>query len=686
MAQQPAVVLIARHGQRLDISDQSWHLSTPTPYDPPITYGGWNQSRSLGVRIASLLDERERIYNSARDKADTNGSNGNGDGEDRPRKRRRLRHKVVIHTSPFLRCLQTSIGIAAGIAQYKPAVDDGYKRAVSVSPRVRATEGHITPKGLSSLGEPKHDFAHAIALRALHEHQHYRRSRLRVDAFLGEWLNPEYFEGITEPPPSAMMVATAKAELMENESVEIFQPAAVNKPTGGGSLWGGANGTSSASRESTLDDWSPVEETLPPSPSRSRASTQTDVRSNESGRKSPFRPGSPLQPLTSNLPKPETSAYHPPTPHYAVSGTQQIPRGYVAHARNACTDVDLQWDSSRQPESWGDGGEYGEEWSALHKRIRRGLNRLIHWYSREENDESCEGTVPAENSTEHGEEDVKEDLVVVMVTHGAGANALIGALTGQPVLLDIGMASLTMAERKRDAPSITSPKSATDIFGRRTSFDMGLSSLYEMRFISSSEHLRPGADTRGAASPSGVAARSSSRERMEKPRKSSTNASLGSIRRPSAANTGLSVLQNTSRSSSQPPDSSAPAVSAGLWAPAASRSPAFQATAKFLPLQDQRGRAKTAGGPVALDFGNLPPTSIPSDTGPKKPVFDEMEEDKAAEYDSDSAAELPKPGDSVPPSLSRRLSREHLWGSRPTGAQVERRINEPKRRWTVEQD
>lgn len=31
---------------RLDAADQSWHLSTPAPYDPPLTYGGmWQKQR-----------------------------------------------------------------------------------------------------------------------------------------------------------------------------------------------------------------------------------------------------------------------------------------------------------------------------------------------------------------------------------------------------------------------------------------------------------------------------------------------------------------------------------------------------------------------------------------------------------------------------------------------------------------
>lgn len=691
-----------RHGSRLDAADASWHHSTPTPYDPPITYGGWNQCRSLGVRIAHILHAREEGFNTVDEDTADHG--------ERPRKRRRLKHKVVIHTSPFLRCLQTSIAIAAGMSQYKPNidVDNRQKRPVSVSPRLRATEGHGTARGLSSIAEPKHDFAHAIALKALHEHKRYRKSKLRVDAFLGEWLNPSYFEGITAPPPSAMMVTMAKAELMENEAVEIFQPTVAAKPAANTSLWGGANGATNLSRESTLDDWSPVEETLPLSPTRSRANTVDNVGGNDSGRKSPFRPGSPLQPLTSTLPKQETSAYRPPTPQYAVSPAQQIPRGYVVHARNACTDVDFQWDSSRGPDAWADGGEYGEEWSSMHKRIRRGLGRLVQWYSSDEGHDADEDTFGANHAIEYEDEEVKEDLVVIMVTHGAGCNALIGALTGQPVLLDVGMASLTMAVRRDDAPPLIKQTSHTDgyNYGRRGSSDAGLSSIYEMKFISSAEHLRYGADPRRAGSPASRPDSAFPRfEDRSTAMPTSKNASLGSIRRPSAA-AGLAVPGNASRSTSLPRGglpTAAPTVSAGLWTPPAARSPGLQPQARLPSLTESgRGQPTTTGDIMVHDFGNVP-TSAPSTaaqasneetkpsplaTGSDHAMLQDGEDgESTTTSDSDTAGELPRPGDSVPAYLSRRLSQERLWGSKPSGAQVERTTRgQPKRRWTVDQD
>ncbi|KXL48327.1 hypothetical protein M433DRAFT_111275, partial [Acidomyces richmondensis BFW] len=437
MAQQPAVVIIARHGPRLDAADPQWHLSTPTPYDPPLTYGGWNQSKALGVRIASLLHAREQETEAGTAPINTDGvtvqdfagqrPSGNGD-----RKRKR-KHKIVIHSSPFLRCLQTSIAIAAGMAEFQPPPDSGSRSGSNTNSRSR------TPNSLRSASPP------------LGEPKRHRKFRLRVDAFLGEWLNPGYFEHITPPPPSAMMVAGAKAELMQNEPVEVFTPAVLSKSSHG-SLWAGG-GEKTGSKDSSLEDWTEVRDALPQPSPRSRANSATSVTSNESnsGRKSPFAGGHhhhryhPL--FASTLPKGEQTIYTPPTPQYAVSASDTIPRGYVAHARNACVNVDYQWDSSRPPQDWGDGGELGEEWSAMHKRYRRGLNYLIQWYSRHNAHDRAEDSLGIEQVERHEDEEV-EELVLILVTHGAGSNALIGALTGQPVLLDVGMASLTMAVRR----------------------------------------------------------------------------------------------------------------------------------------------------------------------------------------------------------------------------------------------
>lgn len=636
-----------------------------------------------------------------------NHDNSNSEERGRPAKRRRLRHKVVIHTSPFLRCLQTSIAIAAGMAQYNPSIElsNEQKRPNSASPRMRSAEGSGgSPRSLSAIPGPKHDLVHAVARKALHEHKRYRKAKLRVDAFLGEWLNKQYYEGITAPPPSPMMLATAKAELLENESVQIFRPTIVTKnSTDSNSLWGGGNASGGSSgRLSPLDDWSPVEDAIPPSPPRSRANSQNSPIGMESGRRSPFRPGSPLLPLASLVPKQEPSIYRPPTPQYAVSASHLIPRGYVVHARNACTNVDYSWDSSRPPQSWGDGGEFGEEWSHMHKRIRKGLTSLVEWYSHGGgvNEEADDAIEFEKLDGQTGEDERQEDLVVILVTHGAGCNALMGALTGQPVLLDVGMASLTMAVRKHDAPqtNATAPN-----LQRRGSVDTGLSTIYEMKMVASTEHLRPGAELKRAASPAG---RSEITTRDVLPRfqerltaRSNTNSSLGTIRRPSAVsipsaaklnNSGKGGESDGNRSQSQP-------MTLGLWTPPASRSPGLQPQTA---VQEQKRASVDSGESVKLDNSNSAPTSQPRSPPPNESdntSAARQSHNNIASYDGasdDSNDGSPTAGmkesddvlSNIPPELSRRLSQQGLWGSRPSGAHVERRVRQPKRRWTVEQD
>ena len=753
-----------RHGPRLDAADQSWHLSTPTPYDPPLTYGGWNQTRALGARIASLLHAREenlsttnhedgvRSYDFAQ--ADDRNHREGGDGQERPAKRRRVQHKVVIHTSPFLRCLQTSVGIAAGMAQYSTGTESGHKQTTAGmrmhSPRTRPTEGHISPN-LAPVPDPKHDLAHEIARKVLHDHKRYRKSEMRVDAFLGEWLNPEYFENITPPPPSAMMVKTAKVELMQNETVEIFTPAG-NAGSSNNSLWGGgSSGTLTPSKESTIDDWSPVEEALPAPASptrRDRASTHAT----ESGRKSPYRPGSPLQPLTSSIPKQETSIYHPPTPHYAVSSSDRIPRGYVDHARNACTDIDQQWDSMRPPLSWGDGGVLGEEWSSMHKRMRRGLNHMIHWYRQSSDHSGGEAALGLDQAESHDDIEEEEDLVVILVTHGAGCNALIGALTGQPVLLDVGMASLTMAVRRDDAPSITTYASSeppSEVAtprrspnpekmngnARRGSVDAGLSAVYEMKILASSEHLRPGADPTKTGSTFSRANSSHGRDSLSmfrlrsgigadaggRPRetgRSNTSSALGTIRRPSHVNVGTAEIRSSSvpRSSRlEPPGgpTSNPGLwtppvqpaSPGLWTPPTGNTPILAArmqaetkdeeftSLSSLPETAQAGKTD-GGGDISPD----PSISI-SDSQPTSSHDNQPESEKRpaaigsadSQVDNTSASrestttDRPKLDMEPPNSLSGDLNQSGLWGAKPSGDRVVRSPrDEPKRRWTVE--
>lgn len=237
------------------------------------------------------------------------------------------------------------------------------------------------------------------------------------------------------------------------------------------------------------------------------------------------------------------AGYAPPTPGYAICPSDPIPSGYVAHARDACLRVDYQWDSMRNP-NWGDGGAYGEEWSTMHGRFRRGLMNMVDWYGDHDPPSECNGA----SEEAEDEADADTDTVLIIITHGAGCNALIGALTGEPVLVDVGTASLTMAVRKE-----------TDAERSQSSDD--LSQEYALKLVASADHLRPGAN------PSDISS-------LASPKPLSSPSSIPSYRhritRPSLTK-GPFIVGPTTPSNSTPREwslsrpSTAPRVSSGLW-------------------------------------------------------------------------------------------------------------------------
>ena len=181
-------------------------------------------------------------------------------------------------------------------------------------------------------------------------------------------------------------------------------------------------------------------------------------------------------------------------PNYAVSSAGKIPDGFVAHARDSCVMVDYQWDSMRQPLDFGDGGAYGEEWTAMHKRFRKGMRRLLNWYATDDAPAElvttpCPSTSSACSSgtrSEHEEEEEEDvETVVIMVSHGAGCNAMIGAITNQPVLMDVGIASLTMATLKPDLEYEKLQAEAEDLEPALVRVD----DMYDIRMTASTEHL-----------------------------------------------------------------------------------------------------------------------------------------------------------------------------------------------------
>ncbi len=424
----------------------------------------------------------------------------NGDGEAmegrnlHPSHRgKRRKHKVVIHSSPFLRCIQTSVAISAGMSQYRGSTQ-AHSHSSSAKHTMHSGKPHIRTVDnarsahLSAINEPD---ANGTPGRGGRRIVKVAQTLLRVDAFLGEWLSPDYFDKITPPPGSKLMVAGAKADLLRpGDPINTVHPSSRMASSQG--LWGG-NASANSKAEATdsarpLDDLSSSSQGLP----RLARANSHSFGSSEVKRSSLHVSSRVEKGLT-----PKSLSYVPPTPSYAVSPSQPIPQGYVAHARDACVKVDYQWDSLRPPLEWGNGGDYGEEWSSMHMRFRKGLQGMLSWYGGHEPNELVRTLSEGLPDPLEGSDDSETDTVLVLVTHGAGCNALIGALTNQPVLLDVGMASLTLAVRKnidytRLAPPSNSRSSTSPSRRRRSMIDSGIANDYEVKLTASTDHLRAG--------------------------------------------------------------------------------------------------------------------------------------------------------------------------------------------------
>lgn len=685
MGRAPAYIFVVRHGNRLDAADKQWHLQSPTPYDPPITYSGWNQARAVGQKIADILRERELQEEST---AALEGSS---------RKRRRFR--IVIHSSPFLRCIQTSIGISAGLASNP-------EPAPPVHPRANSTTSAANPRLRPTINTEPSNLRPKTPRRSV-----MKKTVLRLDAFLGEWLTPGYFELITPPPGSGLMLASAKAELLRKEdygsSFHTHHSPYYNSGSslGTGQMWG--QSPVAAKPESGLEN---------------NAGSLAGSLSHSSGRNGSVTSNGESHLLSGG-------AYVAPVPSYAVDHNSEIPEGYVPHARDNCCHVDYQWDSMRGTLDWGDGGALGEEWAAMHQRFRKGLQRLVDWYSTADQPTEMV-TKERRHSVQHDDEcavedddddDAEVDSVVILVSHGAGCNALIGAITHQPVLTDVGLASLTQAVRKpgkdHDIRSgeATGRSHAAETSYTRSEPSSGLVAIhqhYDLKLFASTEHLtatrsgRSGSlsmQNRGrlsngfAASSLGGAQTSDS----SASRGSSATANMGGMRRESWASSrgagriglnttgidgGITVGSGVTKFLQRTPTTSSGA--GGLWSPLRNNlepdddedddnflpnfssfdNPATSTKAeKTAPAEPSTPVAKgNVGGRKRADSkaSNVSPRA---DTIPEEPEHHEEEENH------------------VPALPQRGLGAGGLWGSpQPLDESgIPRDLSSHKRRWTV---
>lgn len=401
------------------------------------------QCRSLGARIINLLNSpREGNENNASPEAASHEYSQETEQWKPEIHGLQPKRRIVIHTSPYLRCLQTAIAVSAGISQQDSSA---HTRPLSSSAS-SANDAEIDPT-------PNDDRPSCL---------------LRVDASLGEWLTPEYFEDIVSPPSSERMVMAAKAELLRRgDDIQAVAEPTSASATGyfpGG--WGSTSTSSDALDKAAL-------------PSQTQTNRNRSATYNPTGSRP--RPKKALAQINTNLPRLSEGGYVPPTPGYAISSSDPIPPGYVAHARDACMKIDYQWDSMRPPQSWGGGGEYGEEWSSMHRRFGHGLQNIVDWY--QDRDHPLRSASNGQSLL--GDDSDADETILVIVTHGAGCNALIGALTREPVLLNVGTASLTMAVRK-DNPESPQPAGSPSSNKHKSPLQQ-----YDLKLVASADHLRP---------------------------------------------------------------------------------------------------------------------------------------------------------------------------------------------------
>ena len=491
--------------------------------------------------------------------------------------------------------------------------------------------------------------------------QNETRTTLRVDAFLGEWLSPDYYENITPPPGSKMMVAGAKADLLRRgDPIDALNMSSSISKQGhfpGG--WRGRGldftGAQDAEEDGPLSDLSDLQEHLPKLP-RANTFSSDKTLSIRTGRNMGAKQ------------KEQSTGYTPPVPSYAVSPLQAIPQGYVAHARDACVNVDYQWDSLRPPLEWGNGGDYGEEWSSMHRRFRKGLHEMLSWYrnhnpsqkSEEEDSLSPSLTKTDTNPSKETEDDT--DTILVIITHGAGCNALIGALTNQPVLIDVGMASLTMAVRKSidyTRLEYRDPYSSSPTRRRRASIDSGDSDEYDMKLIASTEHLRPGSqflqETIRDHSP-GIPSRERSPYRYERHVNAHQQHHSSSSPLQESFSNEPDIPSSNSNFSSIRRSTSTTAPSRGLWTP-----PKPRALDGTLEVTSSVARPKSLELKPASPFNSEPGSGKLSPT-----AFQDQ-----TEFLPESPA-------------GRSLAQTGLWGAPPHALATERDKG-TKRRWTLSQ-
>lgn len=545
---------------------------------------------------------------------------------------------------------------------------------------------------------------------AANNHARIEKSVLRLDPFLGEWASPDYFEHITPPPRSSLMVMTAIAELLRKEDYNNYPHFTAKPPVASSTpsqLWNSpqirsplATHAESAEGNGEFPGLENLGDALPP--------PQLDR---------PSAPPSRLRSISDVRPLP---GYTAPVPPYAVSPSDPIPDGYVAHARDACVRFDYQWDSSRQSLGWGDGGELPEEWAAMHQRFRRGLRRLVEWYATTERPGDMVTKVassPNSGSAVDSNDDVETEDIVILVSHGAGCNALVGGVTNQPVLADVPMASLTVARRRaeydgHDSVNAAEMASIDDAFARRR---MSVPDMYEMTMFANTEHLTSGGSMSRSSSLSGGSRglfTGTLAPGSPVGRSNSVNASLGSMRRTSQSTLAMKSLNEAANLSKGNGITVGSGITSfakptrqnswGMWQPKQERAEDLPMTLDFGSHREPRKEVPASpGSPRAVPpFRAISPKAIspkaispkaasPQILGSPKMVHLPVQPPETAMMETprspSSASEERDQFDEDPFAARRGSKGNQLWGSPlpPGEAERQRDFTSQKRRWTV---
>lgn len=306
--------------------------------------------------------------------------------------------------------------------------------------------------------------------------------------------------------------------------------------------------------------------------------------------------------------------------------------------------------------------------------------------------------------------DDDEELVLILITHGAGCNALLGAISNQPVLMDIGLASLSMAVRR----NVPRKPSVPTIHERRLSVaDAGMSDTYEMKTLASVDHLRPGTDPAKLTNPQSqagsplVQASPSLEQRRRFTGSPATNSpldspfsigephrtwssALGSVRRTSSSGSN-SRYTPTIRSNSGTPSS----VGGGLWS--GTRTPVVDAGSDGRP---SLGAKTTLNSAESEQAKPVAPASDASTTATSKATTVDGTAEPSNGLTRLDSKEQRETGDTVTPLVSTlgrqgSTSSPGLWGAKPQAKpaqglwgppkldDVYEHGRGPKRRWTV---